>query len=452
MISVSQEYRNTLATGKRDFNVVISILLADFVTPIGPLTNADLRSFAIDDAVSDDNKFTMLGSTIINQCTFSIDNIKNNYVRYNFENALVVVYIDYVLLNGETERIKKGTFFVDSATYTGGIIELVCLDFMTYFDLDYTYSKISYPATIEEIIEDACTVCGVELSENAVIPHADFEITKQPNNEELTFRDILGWVGEIIGCYAKCDVNGDLTFGWCDRDSLAEAYGSLDGGSFDENEPYYESGDIADGGSFNPWNRGYAFDSPTFAVQSEVHNFYYNFTQSIATIDTVITGVEIVVMVEQNPVDTENSEDSDDSYEVDEQTTKSFSMGREGYVLVIEGNELISESSAPQILQWLGTKLIGTRFRRASTSHLSDPTIEAGDIGVLWDKNNEAYPIIVTRTNFKIGTQQQSVCGGESAQQNRFLHAATIWRRWKEEEVEEVTVHKEAKSLNGDSE
>ena len=468
MISVSQEYKNTLATGRRDFNVVLYIILTDY-TQIGPLTNADLRSFTIDDAVSDDNKFTMLGSTIINQCTIGIDNIKQDYTQLNFENAYVIVYLDYVLLNGQTERIKKGSFFVDTATYTGGIIELTCLDFMAYFDLDYSYSKVVYPATINTIIEDACDVCGVPLAENITIPHGDFEITKKPDAEEITFRDVLSWIGEIIGCYAKCDVDGNLTFGWCNRDSLDAAYGSLDGGEFDNNLPKYTSGDKADGGSFKPWNIGYVFSSATFAVQSEVHNFYYNFTQSIATIDTVITGVEIVIIVDKNSTDDTVPEISDEELEngadiviTDEESedsedkvTKSFFVGQEGYILIIENNGFISEDTAPRIIQWLSEQLIGTRFRRATTYHLSDPTIEAGDVGILWDKNEESYPIIVTRTNFKVSGQQQSVCGSESAKQNKFTTAATIWRRHgdliEEEEIEETWVRKEAKT-NGDSE
>lgn len=468
MISVSQEYKNTLATGRRDFNVVLGIMLANY-TQIGPLTNSDLRSFTIDEAVSDDNKFTMLGSTIINQCTIGIDNITNDYTQINFENAYVEVYLDYVLLNGETERIRKGTFFVDTATYTGGVIELTCLDFMAYFDLDYSYSNVVYPATINTIINDACDVCGVPLAENITIPHGDFEITKQPAVEELTFRDILSWIGEIIGCYAKCDAEGYLTFGWCDRDALDTAYGSLDGGEFDNGTPKYTSGDNANGGSFRPWNLGYVFSSATFATQSEVHNFYYNFTQSIATIDTVITGVEIAIVVDKNSIDNTVSEISEEELENtpeivitnEEQedseatVTKSFFIGQEGYILIIENNGFISEDTAPQIIQWLSKQLIGTRFRRATTYHLSDPTIEAGDVGILWDKNNKSYPIIVTRTNFKVSGQQQSVCGSESAKQNKFTTATTVWRRHgdllEEEEMDEVWVRKEAKT-NGDSE
>ena len=467
MISVSQEYKNTLATGRRDFNVVVYMLLADY-TQLSPLTNADLRFFTIDEAVSDDNKFTMLGSTIINQCTIGIDNIKNDYTQYNFENAYVEVYLDYVLLNGETERIRKGTFFVDTATYTGGIIELTCLDFMAYFDLDYLYSNVTYPATVRTIIEDACDVCGVALAD-IDIPHGDFEITKKPDAEELTFRDVLSWIGEIIGCYAKCDVNGDLSFNWCNRDSLDAAYGSLDGGEFDSSTPKYTSGDKADGGSFRPWNIGYVFSSATFATQSEVHNFYYNFSQSVATIDTVITGVEIAIVVDKNSIDNTVSEISEEELEngadivitdeesedSDDTVVKSFFMGHEGYILIIENNGFISEDTAPQIIQWLSAQLIGTRFRRATTYHLSDPTIEAGDVGILWDKNEASYPIIITRTNFKVGSQQQSVCGSESTKQNKFTTAATIWRRHgdllEEEEMEETWVHKEAKT-NGDSE
>ena len=59
MIEVSQKYKDTMVAGLRNFNADIEITLANGIT-LPSITNAQLRSFSVDDAVSDDNKFTML--------------------------------------------------------------------------------------------------------------------------------------------------------------------------------------------------------------------------------------------------------------------------------------------------------------------------------------------------------------------------------------------------------
>ena len=490
MIPVSQTYKDTLATGLRNFNAVINITLADG-TILPTLTNADLRAFSIDDAVSDDSKFTMLGSTIINQCKITIDNMSGDYFNYNFRWADVVVYIDYPLIDGTTERIRKGTYYVDDDRYVGGTVELTCFDNLAKLDKSYTLSNLEYPATVSEIIYDACNVCGIEFS-GCDIPFRDFLITAQPAKENTTFRQILGWVTQIIGCFVRCDTIGRLEVTWCDLDVLAESYGTVDGGTFDSATPY-ESGDIADGGTFNPWNLGYVVSSATLASQNESHNFYYNYSQDVAIEDTIITGVTIIIDsklflnstnkialgIKNGNLIMERTDDApatfeladngdlyvhyvnpDDSFYIDEEGSvimetessieltdedrepERYTAGADGYILVIEKNELITVDTAQQIVTLLGDKFVGMRFRKAVTSHMGDPTIEAGDIAVLWDTKNHSYPIIVTHTEFKIGGQQRTVCGVESPSKNvatRYTESAQAYFRIKEQLRREKT-------------
>lgn len=490
MIEVSQTYKDTLATGRRNFNALIYITLADGTT-LPVLTNANLRAFSIDDAVSDDNAFTMLGSTIINQCRITIDNLHDEYRNYNFKYADIVVYIDYALIDGTTERIRKGTFYVDTDLYISGTVELTCFDNMAKFDKDYSLSNLQYPATIRDIILDACTVCNVPFS-YIEIPNGDFLIPERPNKNQTTFRQVLGWACQIVGCFARCNTLGQLEVKWCDLDVLENVYGSLDGGTFDDNTPY-ETGATADGGTFNPWNTGYIISSSSFSSQAESHNFYYNYSQDIAIEDTVISGVSIVVdtnlfldstnklalgidngnlILEKTadaPADfylNENGElvvnyiNASDAFYLDEngsvimRTESSmeredftdnqeiYNAGSEGYVITIEKNDLITTEIAQRVVTLLGDKLVGMRFRKATTTHMGDPTIEAGDIAVLWDAKNRSYPIIVTRTEFSIGKQQKTICGVESPSRNvatRYTETAQAYLRIKDQLKREKT-------------
>lgn len=49
------------------------------------------------------------------QCSFTINNIYDNYSIYDFSGANVVVYVGMELSNGTIEKIRKGTFIVDEA-------------------------------------------------------------------------------------------------------------------------------------------------------------------------------------------------------------------------------------------------------------------------------------------------------------------------------------------------
>ena len=485
MINVSQAYKDAMAAGLHNFNAYIEITLANGVI-LPTITNANLRSFSIDDAVSDDNKFTMLGSAIINQCTFTLDDIHDVYYDYDFFGADVVVYVDCLLLNGSTERLRKGTYFVETYRYLDGVTELTCYDNLARFDKPYTLSTLEYPATVQSIVENACTICGVELS-TVPIRNNDILIPNGPLNDTATFREVLSWIGQIIGCYARCDPYGRLEFNWCDTDVLNASYGSLDGGVFDSATPY-ESGDTADGGSFNPWNLGYVLASATFAMQGESHNLYYNYSQEVAVVDTMVTGVSVSVeplivtdtqykigfaiksgrlilqvtedapasfsinslgeLIVQSTVDkdiyrinhivppdnlTTTTEfdivtepegalllDTENNIDLSDEDTaaQTFSVGQPGFVIGITNNELLDVKLGSVIATQLGKQLIGMRFRKATTYHMNDASIEGGDIAILWDRKNRSYPIIVTHTTFKIGGQQHSICGSETSANN----------------------------------
>ena len=404
MINTSQLYKQTLFADKRNFNGIVDITLANG-TVLPTIDNATLRSFSTEDAVSVDESFSALGSAIINELKISINNIDESYSYYDFYLAEVVVYIELKLLDGSIERFRKGTYRVDDTTYSAGQITLYCLDNMSKFDKPYSLSTLVYPATLNQIVDNACSICDVTLySENVNgFPHNDFVIDNRPDNEYLTFREVIAMCAQIAGCFARCDTYGRLELKWFDQDSLELAYAGLNGGTFDDGTPLYESGDRADGGTFNPWNVGDAYNSPKFSAQLNVHNIYSLFTSDISTDDVVVTQINVLVRVK----------DTDESDAI-----KTFTQGLDGYALTIEDNELITESNAQQIVQQLGQQLIGLRFRKLSTSHTSDPSIEAGDVAVMWDRKGRSYPFLVTRTNFSIGQSQTSVCGAETPAKN----------------------------------
>ena len=404
MIYLSKTFRRMLANDERNYQARAVIELMDGTRLT--LTNEEIWSdgFAVEDAVSDDENFSALGATIINAGTLIIDNTKDMYTDYDFDNADVTMYISAVLQNGNTtwtEEIKMGTFRVDDPKYDEATITLSLLDMMEQFDRPYKESELIYPATLGAIVMDACRVCSVTLG-TLTFPHDDFVISTAPADDAVTFREVIGWVATIAGCFARCNRDGWLELKWFNMTALENDTGT-DGGIFDGGSPYYTTGDNLNGGTFNPWNDPVSADGGAFTDSFPVHYIGKLYSQNICVDDTVITGIKVII------------EDDDPNAE---NRTLEFSRGTNGYCIQIEGNKFLNKNNVNTVLDWLATSIIGMRFRKCTVSIADDPSIEAGDVGILFDSRNREYPILITRHAFEVTGPQTIVCGSETPSRN----------------------------------
>lgn len=428
MINVSNAFRKELYTGNRNWLEYIDVTLKSGT--ILHLTNENIWSggLTIEDAVSSDNSFD-IGGTVVNQCTVVINNIYDEFSDYDFSDAKVIVYVGLNLPNGTTERIRKGTYTVNEPKYNGSLITLTCYDNMSKFDRPYSESTLSYPATLNQIVRDACSTCDVTL-QTYDFPHDDFVVTEKPSGESTTFREVIGWAAQIACCFCRCDTLGRLEIKWYNVEAM-EADPSLDGGYFDTDNPY-SSGADADGGNFNPWNAGYEFDSGGFEKLEHFHHIYSTYSMNVSTDDVVITGVKIL----------EKAPDTESGTEI-----VTYMTGQEGYVITIEGNELIRNGSGASIVGWIGEKIIGMRFRKADFTHESDPTIEAGDVGFLTDWKQRSYDIIISSTKFTTGGSQSTKSSAEDPLKNsatRFSNATKNYVEYRKEIQKEKTDREQA--------
>lgn len=392
MIPVSNAFKEAMANGQRNWIEEVDITLKS--GSVLHLTNADIwgGTLTINDAVSAANNFGAIGSAIINSAKFTMNNIYDDYSPYDFLGATVVIWIG-LDLDGTIEKFRKGTYTVDDAQYNGDLIAVECVDNMSKFDVPYSKSTLAYPATLYSILQDVCSVCNVTLNTHS-FPQMNFQVANRPNEESVTCREVVSWVATIAGCFARCDTLGRLELGWYDQDSLEAEQNILDGGVFDSGSPKYVSGDVADGGDFNPWNIGYEINIGGYANLENIHNIYSVFSHNISTDDVVITGVKAQVKV------------SGDSYGQD---LKEYVSGRDGYMVELQStNEFITTSNAQSVVNAIGNKIIGMKFRKLDASILSNPTIEAGDVAFFWDsRTRQHFPIVISETAFTVGNAQK---------------------------------------------
>ena len=400
MLNVSNAFKQELFNGSRKYLEYVDITLSGGSKALH-LDNRDLwgGGITIEDSVSSDNSFD-IGAAIINKCTVVINNIYDEYSEYDFGNAMVVPYIGLELPDGTIERVRKGTFTVDDAKYNGATISLSCLDNMKRFDKTYSESSLTYPATLNQIVRDACDCCEVSL-QTYNFPHDSFIVQTRPEDKTTTFREIISWCAQIAGCFCRCDTLGRLELKWYDQNALEKAW--IDGGIFDSvSDDRYVTGDNIDGGEFAPWNHGNVADGGEFGDRDGAHYIYSLYSMTTSVDDVVITGVRI---------EEKNREENKDA-------VTTYKSGTDGYVISVEKNELIKSGAGEEIVGWLGKQLIGFRFRKANFSHASDPTIEAGDIVVAIDRKQNAYPIPITSTKFSTGGKQDTRSSAQNPARN----------------------------------
>lgn len=371
------------------------------------LTSADLwqNGMAFEDSVSNDSSFD-IGSAIVNVLDLSINNFNGEYSGYDFEGAEVVTYVGLELDNETTEKIRICTATVveqpEDETVT---IDLTCEDNIHKFDRNYSDSKLNYPATRGQIVRDACEVCGVTL-QTLNFYRDDYIVQNRPNDEALTFRQVLQWVAQI-GCqWMRCDEYGRLCINWYgsvnEEELTVDELGVLktqDGSNVNLNFSNSDGVLSADNGTLLE-NDGILrlFATDEKGNISEIETTY-GFTPHHT--DVVITGVKV----------TEYSESSSDN-------PQTYMVGTEGYVLGISGNKLIRVGDGQTIASIIAEKCVGMRFRPFESECPTDVALEAGDSLIIVDRNGKIYTSLLTTTTLKPGSGQKIACNAKSAAKN----------------------------------
>lgn len=398
------------------------------------LTSANLwqNGMEFEDSVSNDSSFD-IGSAIINVLNLSINNFDGEYSDYDFEGAEVICYVGLQIENEDTSELldSAGEQILDSTgdtiiVHKNAVIEktrictvtvieqpedetvtidLTCEDNMRKFDRNYSDSKLKYPATRGQIVRDACEVCGVTLQTTS-FDRDDYIVQNRPNDEALTFRQVLQWVAQI-GCqWMRCDEYGRLCIGWYSSINEEELIIN-DLGVLKTQDDSNISLELSSANGILSANNGTFLENDgilrLFATDekgniSEIETTY-GFTPHHT--DVVITGVKV----------TEYSESSSDN-------PQTYMVGTEGYVLGISGNKLIRVGDGHTIASMIAEKCVGMRFRPFESECPTDVALEAGDSLIIVDRNGKIYTSLLTTTTLKPGSGQKIACNAKSAAKN----------------------------------
>lgn len=361
----------------------------------------DIFSLQISEASSNTSSFD-LGAANANQLTLKLNNIDGKFDTHDFSEALITVKIGLELPDGSTEWLNKGNFSAEPGEESGNTIAVKAFDDMVKFDQPYSLSKLAYPATLGNIVRDACSCCGVTLaSDTASFDNDNYVVQNRPDDSSVTFRQVLQWAGQIACKFFVINIDGKLSARWYNTEILESMW------------VYKE-----DGGLYNI-NGELIEDSSGLIIVEETEGIIKTDAllsgSVIKTDDVVITGIKVV---------------EEDQGDTSAETT--YQSGAEGYVLEISGNKLIQDGNGATIASYLGERLNGLQFRPMEVDVPTDPAREAGDLGLITDARGRHYKTIFTNIEYTAHAAQKLTSGAEAPTRLSSVRYSQATRVYKE--------------------
>lgn len=397
MLNVSAKWQRAVMLDN-DINVNC---FADIVTASGekiPISDSELwaNGFEVNDSTSSNGTFT-IGALIAGKLKIKLNNIYEDYSKYDFDKASVTAYVSKSFSDGTHEKLKIGEYRVSETSYDGSLITLTCLDNINNFNREYD-SNLSYPTTAYEVVRDACIKCDVPFT-MARFDNSDYVINEIPSdNQKLTYGQVIAYILQLSGLWGKCGHDGELLIGWYDMSQFESQ--NYNGGTFSTKTTPYSDGDSVDGGTFK-YSDGDSADGGTFTEARNYHNIYTQKDLNVATDDVVITGVKVTVTSKEDKAKDVNA-----------------LAGKEGYVVSISDNPFISAEKAQTVANYIFKKIGGMRFRPLDATLLSNPLIESGDVALVTDRKQNTYSCFISNRTFTVGSGTKISCDAENASRN----------------------------------
>lgn len=397
MLNVSAKWQRAVMLDN-DINVNC---FADIVTTNGekiPISDSELwaNSFEVNDSTSSNGTFT-IGALIAGKLKIKLNNIYEDYSKYDFDKASVTAYVSKSFSDGTSEKLKIGEYRVSETSYDGSLITLTCLDNINNFNREYD-SNLSYPTTSYEVVRDACIKCDVPFT-MARFDNSDYVINEIPSDDQkLTYGQAIAYILQLSGLWGKCGHDGELLIGWYDMSQFESQ--NYNGGTFSTKTTPYSDGDSVDGGTFK-YSDGDSADGGTFTEARNYHNIYTQKDLNVATDDVVITGVKVTVTSKEDKAKDVN-----------------VLAGKEGYAVSISDNPFISAGKAQTVANYIFKKIGGMRFRPLDATLLSNPLIESGDVALVTDRKQNTYSCFISNRTFTVGSGTKISCDAENASRN----------------------------------
>ena len=330
-----------------------------------------------------------LGGVVTNSCNLTLNNTEGKFDNFDFNGAVFTMRWSV-----GNETITRGVYTIEKPRNYGATIQLIGYDLMDKLNKYYIgedgNGEITFPISAKTLISGLCDYCGVPY-ETDFYKVTDTMIQEFEYDESTTCRQVISWVLEIVGAYARMSNLGKFTvnpwfFGW-------EKVGYWEGGYF---VPWEQIANI-DGGTFQPWSVVIDVDGGEMSVDS-AYEILKIVNVAVGVDDIAVTGVRAYAY---NTVDEFQFSTAGDS----------------GYLLSIVNNRLVNESNTQTVADTSWSTVSGLKVRPFEMTSFGDPSIEAGDAVIIRDYKGNYYASVITSLSYTVGNER-IVCEVETPEAN----------------------------------
>lgn len=221
MYSVSDAFKTQVKAETRDWAIKLALTLDSGTTY--NLTEDDIESSTLqfqESAICGNT--IQVGSVYANSLDFSLINDDGKYNEDNFQDAVVVAQVGLKLPDSTWEWIPLGKFNIISPGKKLSTISINCLDDMYRLNTPFSDVSVQYPINVAALTTAMCNHCNVSISSQLTEELLQLDITLDEfDASDLTCRDVLGYIGCILGKNLRFDRLGTLESFWYGSDVVA---------------------------------------------------------------------------------------------------------------------------------------------------------------------------------------------------------------------------------------
>lgn len=188
-------------------------------------------TFKIENQCSDDNEIK-IGQVYIGQLTATFAGLTMN--RYTIIGKEIAPQVGVKLANNTFEYVPLGVFTVEDAQWSAAGITVKAYDHMAKLD---KAAPEQTTGSVWEMAKAACLACGVELANSNFDGYyngGNKKFAIYPENDIETYRDLISWLAQTVGCIATANRQGKIEFRRYNQNVVAEVdeYHRFRGSSF----------------------------------------------------------------------------------------------------------------------------------------------------------------------------------------------------------------------------
>lgn len=208
MYNVSEQYRLAMSGPAQVRKLTGTIGGVDFDE-----SNIISTSLIIDNKCSEGNQ-VKIGSVYIGQMSVVFTDI--SFPGDWFDQEITIS--EWLLVGRDEndedvwEEVPLGVFHVVEANRAEDGMHVTAYDNMDRLDKDFTLA--STIGTAYDLLYMISTDCGVQLAQTEeeirALPNGTMGLVLYPENDISTYRDLLFWVAQTVGCFATMDRSGKL--------------------------------------------------------------------------------------------------------------------------------------------------------------------------------------------------------------------------------------------------